>query len=229
MLYLATAAQGAGKNGGAQDPNSHAGKVLRLRDDGTVPPDNPFVGKTGYKPEIYTMGHRSPLGLAMNPVTGEMWQNENGPQGGDEINVLRPGRNYGWPLASEGRDYNGTAFPSHASMPGMEPPLMIWIPAIAASGMTFYTADAPFPKWKGSAFVGSLAYAHIERLMFNAKGEPAGRGQRAREWMLGELKQRIRDIRQGPDGLLYITTDAESGYVLRIQPAEPESPASSRR
>ncbi|MBM3778035.1 MAG: PQQ-dependent sugar dehydrogenase [Acidimicrobiia bacterium] len=218
LLYMA-AASPAGAWQRAQDPNDHAGKVLRLRDDGSVPPDNPFVGRQGHRPEIYTMGHRSPLGLAMHPDTGEMFENENGPQGGDEINVLKPGGNYGWPVVSEGRDYGGRGYPTHVSVPGMEPPLMIWIPAIAISGMTFYTADAPFPRWKGNLFVGSLAYAHLERLTFNAKGEPSARDSRAREWLLLDLKQRIRDVRQGPDGLLYVVTDAMDGHLLRIEPA----------
>lgn len=219
LLYMATASPSKDWTR-AQDPNDHSGKVLRLRDDGTVPPDNPFVGRPGYKPEIYTLGHRSPLGLAMHPETGLMWEIENGPQGGDELNILLPGRNYGWPIASEGRDYGGTAYLPHVSAPDLEPPLMTWIPAIAISGLTFYTTDRPFPRWKGNVFVGSLAYAHLERLMFNAKGEPAGRSSRAREWLLMDLKQRIRDVRQGPDGLLYVTTDSLSGHVLRIQPAE---------
>jgi len=214
MLYMTT----TGKD--PQDPNTLGGKVLRLRDDGSVPPDNPFVGQAGHRPEVYTLGHRSALGLAVNPATGEMWQNENGPNGGDEINILKPGRNYGWPLVSYGRTYQGpwqVSPPGHA---GFEPPVVVWIPAIAVSGMTFYTGDK-FPKWKGDAFVGSLrtgeipGTGHLERILFNDKME-----ELRREALLRELRQRIRDVRQGPDGLLYVLTDEKEGAVLRIEPAE---------
>ena len=204
----------------AQDPNSQHGKVLRLRDDGSVPPDNPFVGKPGHKPEVFTMGHRSSLGLAMHPGTGEIWQNENGPNGGDEINILKPGANYGWPLVSYGRQYPGpwqSDRPGHA---GFEPPVVIWIPSIAVSGMTFYTGDK-LPKWKGDIFVGALrtgeipGTGHIQRILFNEKME-----ELRRESLLTELRQRIRDVRQGPDGLLYVLTDEKDGAVLRIEPAQ---------
>jgi len=214
MLYLST----TGKD--PQDPNTLGGKVLRLRDDGSIPPDNPFVGQAGHRAEVYTLGHRSTLGLAVNPATGEMWQNENGPNGGDEINILKPGRNYGWPVVSYGRTYQGpwqVAPPGHA---GFEPPVVIWIPAIAVSGMTFYTGDK-FPKWKGDAFVGSLrtgeipGTGHLERILFNDKME-----ELRRESLLRELRQRIRDVRQGPDGLLYVVTDEKEGAVLRIEPAQ---------
>jgi aldose sugar dehydrogenase len=214
MLYFTTTGRDP------QDPNTLGGKVLRLRDDGSVPPDNPFVGQAGHRPEVYTLGHRSALGLAVNPATGEMWQNENGPNGGDEINILKPGKNYGWPVVSYGRTYQGpwqVAPPGHA---GFEPPVVIWIPAIAVSGMTFYTGDK-FPKWKGDAFVGSLrtgeipGTGHLERILFNDKME-----ELRREALLRELRQRIRDVRQGPDGFLYVLTDEKEGAVLRIEPAE---------
>ena len=143
-LYMTVGCCSTGKDQEAQNPSSALGKVIRLREDGTVPTDNPFVGQAGYRPEIFTMGHRNALGLATNPATGDIWENENGPQGGDEINILKAGKNYGWPLASEGRDYNGTLFPTHAEVPGLERPFMIWVPAIAISGMMFYTGDA-FP------------------------------------------------------------------------------------
>lgn len=216
LLYMSLASP-PGDWGRAQDPGSHRGKVLRLRDDGTVAPDNPFVNRGGYRPEIYTLGHRNVLGLAIHPETGVMFEVENGPQGGDELNQLLPGRNYGWPVVSEGREYDGTRYPSHATRPDMEPPIMTWSPAIAISGLAFYTGDR-FPKWKGNVFVGSLTYNHIERLKFNAKGEPSG--VNAREYLLSDLKQRIRDVRQGPDGLLYLVTDAAFGALLRIEPAE---------
>ena len=201
-----------------QDPNTTGGKVLRFNDDGSIPKDNPFVGQAGHRPEVYTLGHRSSLGLALHPGTGEMWENENGPNGGDEINILKPGLNYGWPLVSYGRSYQGpwqSERPGHA---GFEPPVVIWVPAIAVSGMTFYTGDK-FPKWKGDVFVGSLrtgeipGTGHIERILFNSKME-----ELRRESMLTELRQRIRDIRQGPDGLLYLLTDEKEGAVLRIEP-----------
>ena len=201
-----------------QDPNTLGGKVLRFRDDGTIPSDNPFVGVAGKRPEVYALGIRSALGLAVHPGTGEMWENENGPNGGDEINILKPGRNYGWPIVSYGRTYQGpwqSAPPGHA---GFEPPIVIWVPAIAVSGMAFYTGDK-FPKWKGDVFVGSLrtgeipGTGHLERILFNQKME-----ELRRESLLTELRQRIRDVRQGPDGLLYLLTDEKEGAVLRIEP-----------
>src|SRR5438552_166180 len=167
LLYMAVASPG-NEWERAQDPSNHQGKVLRLRDDGTPAPDNPFIGKAGYKPEIFTLGHRNPLGLAVHPETGAVFENENGPQGGDEINILKPGANYGWPIVSQGRDYSGRYYPSHHELPGFEPPFVQWNPAIGISGMTFYTGDR-FPKWKGNVFVGSLAYAHLERVAFNDK------------------------------------------------------------
>jgi aldose sugar dehydrogenase len=213
-LFMAIACPIASQNE-AQNPSTALGKVIRLRDDGTPAADNPFADKPGHRREIFTIGHRNPLGLAMNPATGEMFENENGPQGGDELNILRPGKNYGWPVVSQGRDYGGRLFPSHQDVAGMEAPFMYWVPAISISGLSFYTGDA-FPQWKGNAFVGSLAYAHLERLTFNPKGEPTG----GREWLLSDLKQRIRDVRQGPDGNLYILTDAAYGALLRIERAD---------
>ena len=203
----------------AQEPGHHKGKVLRLRDDGTVPPDNPFVGRAGYKPEIYSLGHRNQIGLAINPETGAVWSNENGPNGGDEINIILPGRNYGWPIVSLGRDYAGP-WQGKFAQDGIEPPVAYWMPSIAVSGMAFYTGDR-FPAWKGNVFVGAMRMGeipntgHLQRLVFNEKGE-----ERRRELMLLELRQRIRDVRQGPDGLLYLLTDETPGALLRIEPAE---------
>lgn len=214
MLYMTTTGRDP------QDPNTLGGKVLRLRDDGTVPPDNPFVGQANHRAEVYTLGHRSSLGLAVNPFTGEMWENENGPNGGDEINILKPGRNYGWPLVSYGRTYQGPWQVSPPSSAGFEAPIVYWTPAIAVSGMAFYTGDK-FPKWKGDVFVGSLrtgeipGTGHLERILFNDKWE-----ELRREALLRELRQRIREVRQGPDGLLYLLTDENPGAVLRIEPAE---------
>lgn len=206
----------------AQDPMDHAGKVLRLRDDGTAPDDNPFAGLPDYLPEIYTLGHRSPQGLAVNPDTGELWENEHGPLGGDEINVLVPGGNYGWPLVSYGTDYDGTEITETGltTLPGYEPPFMYWVPSIAISGLSFYEGDA-FALWRGNAFVGSMMRGrirwtgHIERLTFNEEGRPI-----QREPILIELRQRIRDVRPGPDGLLYVLTDQNPGVVLRLEPAD---------
>jgi aldose sugar dehydrogenase len=214
MLYMTT----TGNN--PQDPNTLGGKVLRLLDDGSVPSDNPFVGQAGHRPEVYTLGHRNALGLALHPGTGEMWQNENGPNGGDEINILKPGRNYGWPLVSYGRTYPGpwqSAPPGHANF---EAPVVYWVPSIAVSGMAFYTGDK-FPKWKGDVFVGSLrtgeipGTGHLERILFNEKME-----ELRRESLLTDLRQRIRDVRQGPDGLLYLLTDEKEGALLRIEPVQ---------
>ncbi len=203
-----------------QTLSTQGGKILRLRDDGTIPPDNPFVKQAGAKPEIYTLGHRNTLGLAMHPGTGDIWQNENGPNGGDEVNVLRPSANYGWPIVSLGRTYQGpwqSRAPTHV---GYDAPTVYWTPAIAVSGMTFYTGDK-FPKWKGDLFVASLrtgeipGTGHIERILFNEKME-----ELRRESLLTDLRQRMRDIRQGPDGFLYVLTDEKDGAVLKIEPAQ---------
>jgi glucose/arabinose dehydrogenase len=214
MLWIAT----SGRN--PQDPNTHGGKVLRLRDDGSVPPDNPFAGKPDHKPEVYTLGHRSSLGLTVHPGTGVLYLSEMGPNGGDEINVIKPGLNYGWPLVSYGRTYPGpwqSGLPRHEDY---EPPIAYWMPSISISGLTFYTGDA-LPKWKGDLFVGGLRYGEIpgtgrlNRILMNEKME-----ELRREELLTELHQRIRDVKQGPDGLLYIATDEQQGAILRIEPAK---------
>ncbi|MEP7304313.1 MAG: PQQ-dependent sugar dehydrogenase [Acidobacteriota bacterium] len=210
---------GGGGGEGAQDPNSHAGKVLRLRDDGGVPADNPFVGRPGYKPEVYSMGHRNSIGLAIHPASGDVWQNENGPNGGDEINIVRPGRNYGWPLVSYGRTYPGPWQSEQPWQRGFEKPVVFWVPSIAISGMAFYTGNQ-LPKWKGDVFVGGMrtgeipGTGHLERILFNENME-----ELRRESLLNDLHQRIRDVRQGPDELLYLLTDENNGAVLRIEPA----------
>jgi len=208
-------------SGAPQDPNSLAGKVLRLKDDGTVPSDNPFVGRAGYRPEIYTMGHRNMLGLTVHPVTGAIWESENGPNGGDEINVLQPGKNYGWPIVSAGRFYLGPRVNERMWQEGMEQPLVFWVPAIATSGLTFYTGDR-FPSWKGNVFAGGMRQGEVPRsgqlvrLDFNDKWE-----ELHRESMLRELQNRVRDVRQGPDGLLYVLTAENEGALLRLEPAPP--------
>jgi glucose/arabinose dehydrogenase len=202
----------------AQKGDDHGGKVLRLRDDGTVPPDNPFVGKAGYSPEIYSLGHRSPQGLTMHPETGAIWEHEHGPLGGDEINIVLPGRNYGWPLVTFGMNYDGTKISDLTGRADLEPPVLYFVPSIAPSGMVFYTGDK-FPNWKGNAFVGSMfegrtrATGHVRRITFE-QGRPI-----QREPILTELHQRIRDVRQGPDGLLYLLTDENPGALLKIEPA----------
>jgi glucose/arabinose dehydrogenase len=204
----------------AQNGNDHGGKVLRLRDDGKVPPDNPFIGKQGYRPEIYSLGHRSPQGLAMNPATGVIWENEHGPLGGDELNAIVPGRNYGWPLVTFGTDYDGTKISDSTSRADLEGPFLYWIPSIAVSGLTFYTGDR-FPQWKGNIFVGAMfegrsrGTGHLQRIVVNAAGHPINR-----EPLLAELRQRIRDVRQGPDGLLYLLTDEDEGMLLRLEPGK---------
>jgi aldose sugar dehydrogenase len=216
-LFMAT-----GGNVGwvAQEPASLRGKILRVRDDGSVPPDNPFVGRAGYRPEIYSLGHRNSLGLIIHPETGALWNHENGPNGGDKINIILPGRNYGWPVVSFGRDYAGPRISESPTREGMEAPLVVWIPSIAVAGMTVYTGDR-FPKWKGNVFVGSMRMGeipgtgHLERVVFNASSE-----ELRRESLLGELRQRIREVRQGPDGYLYLLTDEDDGALLRVEPAQ---------
>ncbi len=204
----------------AQNTMLHGGKVVRLRADGTAPPDNPFFGKSSYLPEIYSIGHRSPQGLAVHPVTGELWENEHGPLGGDEINIVRAGKNYGWPLVTYGKDYDGTEISTEQTRAGLEPPFMFWVPSIAISGLSFYTSDR-LAAWKGNAFVGSMmegrtrATGHIQRITFSDDGAPI-----QREPILAQLRQRIRDVRPGPDGLLYVLTDENPGVLLRIEPAE---------
>ena len=203
----------------AQDPGSHAGKVLRLNDDGTTPTDNPFAGKAGYKPEIYALGFRNPLGLILHPRTGELMDAEHGPQGGDEVNFIKAGKNYGWPVISYGRAYGGDltqggSGPELAEpcAPGMEQPFLFWNPNIMPGGMTIYTGDK-FPLWRNNIFIGGLQSTQLHRVVMNNRGFPM-----RRESLLTEFKQRIRDVRQGPDGLLYVVTDQQDGALLRIEP-----------
>ena len=220
MIYMSVAVGDPPEASRAQDPNDLSGKVLRLRDDGKVPPDNPFVGRAGYRPEIYTMGHRMPLGLAINPATGDIWECENGPNGGDEVNILAPGKNYGWPVVSYGRFYGGPRVSTNPYHEGMEPPVIFWVPAIAPSGLTFYTGDR-FPNWKNNLFVGGMRQGEVprsgqlDRLDFNNEWE-----ELHRESMLRDIAQRIRDVRQGPDGLLYLLTAENVGSLIRIEPGK---------
>lgn len=207
----------------AQDPTQHAGTIVRLRDDGSVPPDNPFAGRAGYRPEIYAYGFRNQQGLAFDPVRGVLWEHEFGPNGGDELNQILPGRNYGWPLVTLGRNYDGSRIDgSLAWREGMEPPVLFWVPAISPSGLAVYTGDK-FPRWKGNLFVGGMmtgrapGTGHLERLVFSDKTG----GEMLRESLLPELKQRIREVRQGPDGYLYLLTDEAAGALMRIEPDQP--------
>jgi glucose/arabinose dehydrogenase len=205
----------------AQDPMDHGGKVLRLNADGSVPRDNPFVDAPGFLPEIFTLGHRSPQGLAVNPATGAIWETEHGPLGGDEINVLVAGANYGWPIVSYGLDYDGTQITESGltTLEGFAPPLVYWVPSIAPSGLSFY-AGTVFSAWQGNALVGALmrgrvrGSGHFQRLTFEN-----GRAI-TREPILLELRQRIRDVRPGPDGLIYVLTDEDPGVLLRLRPVE---------
>jgi glucose/arabinose dehydrogenase len=210
----------------AQDPREYGGKILRLQDDGSVPADNPFSKRRGYLPEIYSLGHRSQVGIAVHPQTGAIWSTEHGRQGGDEVNVILPGRNYGWPVVSYGRDYGGARTSSTVWQDGFEQPLIVWVPSIAITGIAFYTGDK-FPAWKGNVFVGGLQRGRIsrtgrlERIVFNSRGEEI-----RRESLLTELKKRVRDVRQGPDGFLYVLVEDDAGgptggetALLRIEPA----------
>jgi aldose sugar dehydrogenase len=218
MLYMTTGSGGGANAGHGQVKDIHKGKILRLRDDGTVPPDNPFVGRAEFKPEIFSWGHRNSLALIVHPVTGDLWNSENGPNGGDEINIVKAGKNYGWPAVSMGRSYEGP-WQGKFEQDGMEGPLVYWMPAIAASGLMIYTGDK-FPAWRNNAFVGALRYGeipntgHMQRIVFNERGE-----EMRREMLLTEFRQRIRDVRQGPDGNVYLLTDENPGLLLKLEPA----------
>ncbi len=210
-IYLTIGDRGTQANG--QNPQNHAGVTIRLNDDGSVPSDNPFVGTNEGLPEIYTWGNRNGQGLALHPDTGEVWEHEHGPRGGDEINVLRNGSNFGWPEVTFGRNYSGTEITDRTSMPGMEDPLLHWTPSIAPSGMAFYTGNA-FPQWQGDLFVGALVSQHMQRLRFN------GYELVEQERLLEDFNTRIRAVRSGPDGLLWISTDERNGRLIRLVPAD---------
>ncbi|AVJ28025.1 PQQ-dependent sugar dehydrogenase [Achromobacter spanius] len=199
----------------AQDLDKLQGKVVRLKADGALPDDNPFVGKQGARPEIWSYGHRNPQGMALNPWTGELWENEHGPRGGDEVNVVQPGKNYGWPLATYGINYSGLKIPEAKgeTLPGMEPPVYWWPKSPAISGMAFYNADR-FPAWRNSLFIGALGNQNLIRLTVD------GNKVVEKETLLADRKRRIRDVRQGPDGYVYVLTDASPGELLRVAPAE---------
>ena len=196
----------------AQRMNDHAGSTLRLHDDGRIPDDNPFIDVPGARPELYTIGNRNAQGMTIHPDTRELWQHEHGPRGGDEINIIRAGRNYGWPVISHGIDYTGFKIGEGIrEKEGMEQPLHHWTPSIAPSGMSFYTGEA-FPKWQGNLFVGALAHRHLARLVL------VGEKVVHEEQLLRDFGQRIRDVRQGPDGMLWLLSDDKNGEMLRLSP-----------
>ncbi len=197
----------------AQDLKQDLGKIIRINADGSIPKDNPFAGRKDARPEIWSYGHRNIQGAAIHPVSGKLWINEHGPKGGDEINIPEKGKNYGWPVIGFGVDYSGAIIHESTSKPGMEQPIYHWTPSIAPSGMAFYTADA-FPNWRGSLFNGALALTHLNRLELD--GEKVVKEER----LLSNLNERIRDVRQGPDGYLYLLTDARDGKLLRLVPAK---------
>ena len=196
----------------AQTLDNDLGKIVRMTPDGAAPKDNPFAGRAGARPEIWSLGHRNPQGLAINPADGKLWEQEHGPMGGDEINLIQPGRNYGWPRVSHGLNYDGTPVGTGKSqMAGMEDPLWHWTPSIAPSGMAFYTGDL-FKGWKGSLLNGALKFQMIVRL--ELQGDKVVKEER----LLQGLRERIRDVRQGPDGALYLLTDNYAGRILRVTP-----------
>ncbi len=210
FLYITLGDRGEKER--AQRPDDHAGSVIRLQDDGRVPADNPYVGKAGWKPEKYTLGHRNQQGAALHPQTGRLWTHEHGPQGGDEVNVIRAAANYGWPVITYGVNYGiGTRIGEGTAKSGMEQPLHKWVPSIAPSGMAFYTGDR-FPKWRGDLFVGALRGEVLVRLRLD--GEKVVHEERLLKGMLG----RIRDVRVGPDGLLYVLTDESRARLVRLEP-----------
>lgn len=228
-LYVAIGTPGfnerAGSAAAAQEPGSHLGKILRLNDDGTVPTDNPFIGKKAYRPEIFALGIRNAIGLTIHPETGEIWETENGPQGGDEVNIIRRGQNYGWPVVTYGRAYSSDPEGKRSGLPpptvqpltsmeGMVEPVTYYKPSIAIAGLIFYTGNR-FPMWRGNLIAGALVGMQLTRVQFNRQGI-----ETQREAMLTELRQRIRDVRQGPDGLIYATTDMPEGAVIKLEPVD---------
>jgi aldose sugar dehydrogenase len=196
----------------AQSLRNHLGKLIRIAPDGSVPNGNPFAGRAGAQPEIWSYGHRNGQGLAFNPASGDLWEIEHGPRGGDEVNIIGKGKNYGWPVIGFGIDYNGAKIHESTAKAGMEQPIKFWVPSIAPSGMTFYTAKL-FPKWTGSLFTGALAGQMLVRLSLS------GNTVTGEERLLQNLNERIRDVRQGSDGALWLLTDNSAGRILRVSPA----------
>ncbi len=210
-LFITIGERGQRKR--AQDTTVNRGQVIRIHTDGRIPENNPFVGKTGYRPEIWSYGHRNPQGAALHPETGNLWIHEHGAAGGDEVNIPLPGRNYGWPVIAYGRHYSGAKIGEGSHKPGMEQPVYYWDPSIAPSGMAFYTGDK-FPEWKGNLLIGALKFRLVARLTLD------GETVRDEERLLKGVGERIRDVRQGPDGYVYLLTDSRNGRILRIEPAD---------
>ncbi|KDE39314.1 PQQ-dependent oxidoreductase, gdhB family [Nitrincola lacisaponensis] len=212
-LYLSVGDRGEMEK--AQDGLDHAGSIIRLHDDGRIPEDNPFTGDSSVLDEIYTLGNRNPQGMALHPQTGEVWSNEHGPRGGDEVNRIQAGLNYGWPEVTHGINYSGSRITEHTELPGMESPLLDWTPSIAPSGMVFYTGDE-FPSWRGQILNGALRDRLISRVSIT---ELQGEYQlQEEERMLQGFAQRIRDIRQSPEGEIWLLTDQSPGQVVRLRP-----------
>jgi len=198
---------------GAQDLATDYGKVVRINPNGSIPLDNPFVRNPAARPEIWSYGHRNLQGAALHPKTGALWTHEHGAMGGDEINLDEAGRNYGWPVITWGVDYDGSKIGEGTTRDGMQQPLHYWVPSIAPSGMAFYTGDA-FPQWRGSLFVGSLKFGYLDRISLD------GNRIVGEQQLLTEIGERIRDVRVGPDGYVYVTTDLKQGRVLRLEPPQ---------
>jgi glucose/arabinose dehydrogenase len=196
----------------AQNPANHLGKIVHIKPEGGAAPNNPFLNREDARPEIWSIGHRNVQGAAINPATGELWTVEHGARGGDEVNIPQKGKNYGWPIISYGVDYSGAKIGEGTAKPGLEQPVYYWDPSIAPSGMAFYTGDK-FPAWRGSILVGALSGKLVSRL------ETSGNKVTGEERMLQNLNERIRDVRQGPDGLVYLLTDSPQGRILRMKPA----------
>jgi len=205
-LYLSIGERGA-RDKNPQDVSRDGGKIYRFNDDGSIPKDNPFAAVSEAKKAIYSYGHRNPQGLVKHPETGKIWDHEHGPRGGDEINIIKAGANYGWPLATYGINYSGTKITDKAEMEGMEPPIHYWTPSIAPSGMTFVTTNTYGKDWKGSLLVGSLAFQYLERLEMN------GNKVVKREKLMGG-RGRVRDVKEGPDGYIYVAVEGKGIYKL---------------
>jgi aldose sugar dehydrogenase len=197
----------------AQDLTSDLGKIVRLKEDGSVPQDNPFIGQASVRPEIYTWGHRNEQGLIFDVPSGRLWETEHGPRGGDELNIIVARRNYGWPVITYGMDYSGAYVSPYTQRPGLEQPVIYWTPSIAPSGLAMYRGDK-FPAWQGDLFVGALAFKHLRRVHLDEHGNVVDQEQ-----LLNDLKWRIRDVRAPADGYLYVCTDEDDGHVLRLEPS----------
>jgi glucose/arabinose dehydrogenase len=198
----------------AQDLSSDLGKIVRLNDDGSVPRDNPFLGKASVRPEIYTWGHRNPQGLVFDAQSGRIYETEHGPRGGDELNIIVAHKNYGWPVITYGMDYSGAYVSPYTQRAGLEQPVIYWTPSIAPSGLAMYRGDK-FPQWKGDLFAGALAFKHLRRIHLDGRGNVV-----EQEQLLNDLHWRIRDVRAAPDGFIYVCTDETDGRVLRLEPAD---------